>query len=339
MTAEDPILVRRKPSAWLLVVAAVAIVVTAATTASIDRVAESARRFHRRIVIAQLVDAAGPEGLPTARFTAIARTGQRRPTRGATRKDLAIDAAVGVVLSTSPASNSASAVSARGAALVVDGKAREAVALLEEAATRSPDDPSLWSDLSAALLESGDDDHVEHFLRALVAADKALRVELRHVNALYNRALALDRLGLLTPAANAWQACLAASPDPQLATDVRARFGAAAAPTEKERWTVSEKELLRAAANGDDAAVDRVVVAFPRLARASTETFYLTNWAEAHQLGDIAKENEWLRIARTVSGALQRRGETLALEAVVAIEHAVASGDARRADRLAAAHR
>lgn len=196
--------------------------------------------------------------------------------------------------------------------------------------TRAPNDARLWSDLSAARFEAND------LLGALVAADRARRINPALADALHNRALILERLGLTPVAVEAWRECLEATADGTMATFVRDRLRIAE-KSDSNHWPVAEKELRQAAAANDHATVDRIADEFPELVRSMGEAVYLANWARARG-NDPAGAEVWLRIARNIGAALRRREETFVAEAVGAIDEATARNDGPRVAALVRAH-
>ncbi|HEY0371480.1 MAG TPA: hypothetical protein VGD79_05740, partial [Thermoanaerobaculia bacterium] len=83
------------------------------------------------------------------------------------------------------------------------GNPRNAVATLERASASN--DAGVWSDLAAAYYEAAVRHDAPEFLaNALSAADRALAVDPKHGEALFNRALILERIGLRTDAHAAW---------------------------------------------------------------------------------------------------------------------------------------
>ncbi|MEA2488336.1 MAG: hypothetical protein QOH21_128 [Acidobacteriota bacterium] len=288
-------------------------------------------RLRTRMAVGRLVARLRREQLPVARFSALGVSGVRSTMRGPADADG--QTRTGELLDLAGSSSEPEAVAAAAAALAVGGSGRQAIVTLETAVASTPDDARLWSDLAAAYLEGNQP------LRALVAADRALRIDARLADALYNRGLALDRLGLSMVAAETWRRCLDASPDAALATDLRERLRIAEAPSEAARWPAAQKELLRAGAAGETAVVSGLAEQFPRLVRAYAEAPYLTAWAEAVETGDAAKADEWLRIVRTTGEVLRRRGETLLSEAVGAIDEAAGANDLARVRLLAKAQR
>jgi tetratricopeptide (TPR) repeat protein len=270
--------------------------------------------------------------LPAPSFSALGTAVARASSsRGGVATTAPVEAEAARILSIGAESSSPDVIAARAAALAVRRETGKAVSLLEESVTHAPDEPRLWSDLAAAYLETG------RPLRALVTADRALRLDGRFVPALHNRALTLERLGLSTVAATAWNDLREAAGDPQWSAFVEERLRHAETQPERLRWRTMEKDLLAAAAAGDDAAVRRIAGDCPYLARVFAEGVYLGRWAAAFDT-DPGEAARWLRVARATGAALRSRGETLLAEAVDAIDDAAAS-DPRRAAALAEGHR
>jgi tetratricopeptide (TPR) repeat protein len=307
-----------------LVVAAAGVLAAVAATGAIPRAAGLILRMRTRIALERLLDGLPPERLPAARFSAIPAPRIRAAARGpAAAAALRSEGLAGSVLSMSVESTSPDAVEASAAALAIKGEAGKAIPLLEAAVAQRPGDARLWNDLAAAQLETG------RPLRALVAADAALRIEPQSVDALYNRALILDRLGLTPVAAEAWRACLDAGPDPTAAAVIRDRLRNRGMASERDRWPAAERDFLAAAAAGDEATVQRIAEEFPALLRASAEGVYLAKWAEAAGT-DPARADPWLRAARSAGAVLRHGHETLLAEAVDAIDTAIAQRDSGR---------
>jgi hypothetical protein len=90
---------------------------------------------------------------------------------------------------------------ARAQAYLVERKPLDSARLLEALTRERPGDAASWSDLAAAHLTSGTSDDAA---RALAAADRALAIDGRLPEALFNRALALEALGRTEEARTAW---------------------------------------------------------------------------------------------------------------------------------------
>ncbi|HLM67413.1 MAG TPA: hypothetical protein VK358_07800, partial [Longimicrobium sp.] len=159
--------------------------------------------------------------------------------------------------------------------------------------------------------------------RALEAAEEAMELDSANAAALYNRALALERIGLADAADDAWRTYLRVDDDSGWADEARgwlrhtvvADVAPPAAPT-----PASAAEFARRA---------------PQQANAWGWETLLPAWAAARDSGHAAAADSALRLAESVGAALVtvRRDATLA-DAVAAIRAADPAGAAR----LARAH-
>jgi len=95
---------------------------------------------------------------------------------------------------------------------------REAVAALVSAATREPKNAGYQNDVAAALLSTGDPKQRN---LALVYVDKALVIEPRNPEALFNRAVALEQLNRLPEAIAAYDRYLSVDPAPPWADEAK----------------------------------------------------------------------------------------------------------------------
>ncbi len=94
----------------------------------------------------------------------------------------------------------------RAHAFLLQGRAFEAVNVLESLARERPSDPRLASDLSAGLLErAARDARPADLVRALAEAERALELSPGLLEAAFNRALALDALYLMDASRGAWE--------------------------------------------------------------------------------------------------------------------------------------
>lgn len=100
-----------------------------------------------------------------------------------------------------------------GVARLVAGRAPEAITLLEAALADAPPASAaradVLADLSAAHAEFAELSSLDHWAKALGAADDALALDPTHAAARFNRALALERLARTDDARRAWQAIAA----------------------------------------------------------------------------------------------------------------------------------
>lgn len=109
-------------------------------------------------------------------------------------------------------------------AAVVAGNPSRAIAILEEASRTNPRDARILNDLAAAYLVSADHNNsADDVSRALAIANRAIEIDPRMPEALFNRALALQAAGLRDEARAAWQAYLAVDDRSGWAEEARAR--------------------------------------------------------------------------------------------------------------------
>ena len=241
----------------------------------------------------------------------------------------------GELVERADAKKTADAEHVAGIALVLVEEPEKAVARLRSAAERSSG-ARAWSDLAAAeyttALTSG---RASLYPEALAHADQALRIDPTSAEALFNRALILERLGITEAARGAWDRYLAIDASSPWAEEARAHRRALAPSTGDSMFRREQPLLERAAAGGDARAVDALVDRFRQQSRSWAEAEYLGRWADAEQRGDSNAAASSLAIARAIGASLQRiSGECLLRDAVAAID----DGPADRRAALAAAH-
>lgn len=315
----------------VMVTTATAFLVAAAIAGTYVDFAALTVPLRARLALDRLNEQLPAEQFPVARFSALKATGVRASARGTAPSERKVAANAGRIIALAEGSASPDTIAAAAAAFAVNREAAKAIPMLEAAVARLPADARLWNDLAAARYEAN------RLLPALVAADQALRLEPRSVDALHNRALVLERIGLPTLAAAAWRTCLEAAPDAALAQIVRERLKTSETVPEYDRWKkIAEPALLVAAAAGDRDAVDRITREYPRLVRTSAEILYLDEWVKTAGGGDQERS---LRIVRNIGAALERRGDTFIADSVRAIDEAAARRDADRLALLVSAQR
>jgi CHAT domain-containing protein/tetratricopeptide (TPR) repeat protein len=228
--------------------------------------------------------------------------------------------AAGQVLQEARNSTSPESRHAAGVAQLLTEHRDDAIRELE-AAARASNDAHVWNDLAAARYAAAmRDDSPEQLKGALTAADKALALEHELPEALFNRALILQRLGLVQPATDAWKQYLAVDPKSQWADEAREHLATLSRPRASFRDELDRRYAKLA--SGDAEAARELVVSFPQEART---------WGEAEILGRWAADGSarHLAVARALGAALaERSGETMLADAVVAID----GGDTRLRD-------
>jgi hypothetical protein len=216
-----------------------------------------------------------------------------------------------------------------GIALLLIEKPGEAATRLRAATERAPDDARGWSDYAAAL----DDEAIRAqrpslHAEALPAADHALRIDASLPEALFNRALILEHLGLTAESGKSWEQYLRIDPSSPWAAEAREHLKGLPVADSENRFREEQPRLERAALAGDMRAVDELVSRYPQQSRTFAEVEYLGRWGENGS-------NDALTIARAIGDALRRiSGESLLHDAGQAID----GGDAARRARIASAH-
>ena len=115
---------------------------------------------------------------------------------------------------------------AAGIALVLVDQPAEAIDRLRGVAEQSPNDARALSDLAAARYAAAVKLQRPSLLpEALAAADRALRIDPKSAEALFNRALILEHLGRTGEARTAWLRYLEVDTNSSWATEARAHLG------------------------------------------------------------------------------------------------------------------
>ncbi|HEX7705332.1 MAG TPA: CHAT domain-containing protein [Thermoanaerobaculia bacterium] len=215
--------------------------------------------------------------------------------------------------------------------LLAVGRPEQAIEILTELAPLVSD-AHIWSDLAAAYLDAsarGNDPAL--LAKALSSADRALRLDSRSGAALFNRALALERLELHERTRAAWEQFLAVDGSSAWANEARGRIRRLGV-VEPFRARL-DREYDRLAA--DSTAVHELASAFPQEVRTWGETEILGRWAAAFSTGDAEEAVRHLTLARMMGESLVRNGgDGMLVAAVAAIDQA----DEARKRLLAEAH-
>jgi CHAT domain-containing protein/tetratricopeptide (TPR) repeat protein len=220
---------------------------------------------------------------------------------------------------------------AAGVAHLLAGRTRNALFELRGAAEAS-NDPQIWSDLSTTYIAASTQfESLELMADALTAADAALARDPRLPEALFNRALAIEKLGLRDDARIAWQHYLAVDGGSDWAREARAHM-AALEPIEPFADVLSrDYETLTSKSEAAFALARK----YPEEARRWGEARILGRWAAAETRGDRNEAERHLGLARNFAKALAGVNDDRMLHRAVA---AIDMADAQRRRILAAAH-
>ena len=224
---------------------------------------------------------------------------------------------------------------AAGIAWLLRGNPDAALEHLNAATIESPT-PETWNDLAVTLLEICDKhQNLQRCVDAIAASDAAMARGADAAVALFNRAAALERLGLVVEARRDWLKSAAQS-DSGWAAEARASAerlrGARAVPTSREA-------IEQALARGDDESLLRLLHADARLVRAYAESVYTTGWADAWLAQKRAGADRQLGYARVIGDALVKSyGERLLADSVAVIDEALRVDDQQRLADLARAY-
>jgi tetratricopeptide (TPR) repeat protein len=259
------------------------------------------------------------------------------PTLRGGPQDSGLDARVRRALATE---RSAALLGTLALRLLLAGRPESALEALDEALGLTPNDPALWSDSAAAWLARpapwGDP---EAPARALEAATRACELAPGHPAARFNRAVALERLGLRLQATSAWREYRAVDPGSAWAEEARRRAASIAVPEPQADWRQMLEEVERAAAAGDATAVDGWVAGRRQETRKHAERRLLGDWATALDAGRTVDADRALTLARAIGDALARLGGDRSIAgAAAAIDAAQRAGDGDRLEQLVQGH-
>jgi tetratricopeptide (TPR) repeat protein len=141
-------------------------------------------------------------------------------------EELVASGAAGAVLREIGSDRSPRALHAAGVAYLIAGDTDSAVKVLGDAVRRAPGNARVWSDYAGALYTAAKSDDAAEIPQALAAADRAVHLNPRLAEALFNRALVLDRIGTEQQRGAAWCEYLAQDPDGPWAAEARERLDA-----------------------------------------------------------------------------------------------------------------
>jgi len=233
--------------------------------------------------------------------------------------DMKLVGAAGEVIEKAAKEPTAQARHASAVARLLTGSPADAASQLSSLAESEPS-AEVWNDLAAAsYAEALQTDTPSKLAQALAAADAAIRINPGLSEALFNRALILEQLGLREQARAAWERYLTVDQASPWKAEAEKHLRGLGGVTEFRR----ELDRAYAALGRDDAAVKDVVARFPQECRLWGESEILKRWAQSEIAGDSADAATHLRLAGTFGEELaRRRDERMLLDAVTTIQRA-----------------
>jgi CHAT domain-containing protein len=242
---------------------------------------------------------------PRVSATGLARGRALSATRGSATS-LPADLLLGVAHLEKAAANrdDGDGIAARGLARLVAGDTTRAIVLLTDALLEQPYRLDALTDLSAAYFLRGS--QARHAVDLVRALDTAERAAPGSVSARFNRALALETVGLHTLANEAWMAFLSTNPAPEWREEAQHRLAESRERTVQglPSWERDRTALMEGSGTVDTLAVAMTRVS-PQWTRECLEDEVLPAWAAA-------------ALAKDHSGAARLRAAALALADAVA---------------------
>ena len=223
-----------------------------------------------------------------------------------------------------------------GAAYLLIDRDRDAIDALESAVRQSPKDAAYWSDLSAARYTLAAREKRPHELpQALADADHALRLHPALPDALYNRALIIESLGVTEAARRAWQRYAAADPSTHWSAEALHHLGNLRVVTTRDEFQQHLAAASRAFRGGNDALLVALARNYPQESRTWSEGPLLAKWADAIHKNDAKTAAETLSIVRKLGAALAEFNGVHTVDGIVAT---IDRADAEHVRILADAH-
>ncbi len=189
---------------------------------------------------------------------------------------------------------------AEGVAQLLAGHPRAALPILTSEAEKS-NRPEVWSDLAAVLHETAMRDEAPELLaESLAASDRALLLQPEFPEALFNRAIVIEHLGLRDDAREAWDRYLVADSSSDWAAEARAHRDAL--PPEETFLVRLDRQYDRVAVNP---ALAMALTRQDRFgARATALKDVLGRWGKAVLRHDERGADRRLRVARQLGAAV-----------------------------------
>jgi hypothetical protein len=209
----------------------------------------------------------------------------------------------------------------RGIARLVLDDLSAAVSDLDAARRARPNDARFLNDYAVAVMEKAfRNDDAELMIEALAAADRACAMKPGLPEAVFNRALALEGIGLESVADKTFNDYLTLDASSRWASEAR-KHVSIKRNTAAERWETAR--AVFEAGTLDRQAALAIASKFPQEVRTWGEAEYLGRWAEAVERHDEAAAKQWLQIAEQLGDALRSfSGESLLSDAAAVASQA-----------------
>jgi len=205
---------------------------------------------------------------------------------------------------------------------------------------RHPDDKRAeeWNELAVARMQHAlAHNNVEELVTALSDADRAVSIREDSPEAVFNRALILELLGLRRSATRGYRRVLELDGSSAWSGETRQRFLSNSRVNSLD-WIAAQTRLRQAAGDGDENTVDGIVRRFPQQTRTFCEGVSLSDWADRARAAARGQEQP-LTLARAVGSSLRRlSGEEFLADSVAAIDHAIHDRDQHAILALAEGH-
>jgi CHAT domain-containing protein len=209
-----------------------------------------------------------------------------------------------------------------GAAYLLIERDRDAIDALESAVQQSPKEAPYWSDLAAARYTHAVRERRPHELpQALADADHALRLSPALPDALFNRALIVESLGITEAARRAWERYVATDPSTHWSSEAMNHMGRLVAAQTRDEFQRQLDVARGALSHGDDGPITALARNHPQEARTWSEGPLLGNWADAVRAGKTKTADETLAVVRAFGLALAQINHDKSIaDAVAAID-------------------
>lgn len=229
---------------------------------------------------------------------------------------------------------------ALGDAYLVAGDLDRGLEFLEAAVATAVPDPTFLSDLAAAyLLVAEKRDRADLAPRAVASAEQACRLDGHLAEAAFNRALALEAIHLPGQAQVAWRTFRSLDSGSDWSREALLHLSRIDEETAANRRDSNAIDATIDAALKERTPNPEATRPIRYQLRTRIETTLLPEWANRELTGDRAGAEEALGRARMAADLLVRAGgDSMAADAVTAIEKADRLPDRAAAKRLARAH-